>query len=154
MDSVSTSADQARWIGGSIVAALPGLFDILIFVLLVGGFRLLWVNLWERREHVLPTVRGGLEAVEAEQKANSIAPEPKTIPVEMNPTLWLRSTPPELLKTEAVPEVSAIDGVEWLSVPPAQEPDARADVTAAEHNHYASSVSAAIARSRKPPSST
>jgi hypothetical protein len=136
------------------VAALPGLFDILIVVLLVGGLRLLWVNRWERREHVLPTVRGGLEAVEAGQNPTSIAPEPKTIPAEMNPTLWPRSVPPELLKTEAVPEVSAIDGVEWLSVPPAQEPDARADVTAAEHNHYPSSVSAAIARSRKPPSST
>ena len=137
------------------MAALPRLFDILIFVLLVGGFRLLWVNLWERREHVLPTVRGGLEAVEAGQNANSIAPEPKTLPAEMNPTLWLRSAPPpELLKTEAVPEAPAIDGVEWLNLPPAQEADAHADVTAAEHNHYASSVLAAIARSRKPPSST
>jgi hypothetical protein len=102
---------------------LPMMFDLFTVVLLVSGFLLLWRNLRAPTEDVLPTVRGDPEAAESHV--------PRA----------------ELIKTK---DIVRVDNGALLNADPIQQPDAQADAVSTNRNHFASSVSAAIAKSRKP----
>jgi hypothetical protein len=109
---------------------LPVLFDIFTAVLLLGGCLLLWLNLRAPNEDLVPTIkeRGDPQAEES-----------------VDPTA-------ELFETKEGSELRADKGAVLLNAAPARDPDAHAEaVFSTDQNHYASSVSAAIARSRKPP---
>jgi hypothetical protein len=84
---------------------------------------LLWRNLRARTEDVLPTIGGEPEAAE------SVVPRAEPI------------------KTK---DIVAVDNGAWLNADPIQQPEAQADAVSTNQNHFASSVSAAIAKSRKP----
>jgi hypothetical protein len=105
---------------------LPVLFDISTLVLLAGGCLLLWRNLGARREEVLPPISNP----EAEE---SVVPRA------------------ELLVTKEASELCANNETGLLNAAAAQEPAALAEALPMDQNHYASSVSAAIAKFRKPP---
>jgi hypothetical protein len=109
---------------------LPVLFDISTLVLLAGGCLLLWRNLGARSEEVLPTISDP----EADE---SLAPRAE--PFETK----------QPFETKALSEPSTDNGAGLPSVAPAQESDAQIDAVSTDQNHYASSVSAAIAKSRK-----
>ena len=102
---------------------LPVLFDLFTVVLIVSGCLLLWRNLRARREDVLPIIGGDSEAAE------SIVPMA------------------ELIKAK---DIVGIDNGALLNAAPILQSDAQADVFSRNQNHFASSVSAAIAKSRKP----
>ncbi len=102
---------------------LPVLFDLFTVVLLVSGCLLLWRNLRARREDVLPIIGSDSEAAE------SIVPMA------------------ELIKAK---DIVGMDNGALLNAAPILQPDAQADVFSRNQNHFASSVSAAIAKSRKP----
>ena len=107
---------------------LPALFDVFTVVLLVGGCLLLWLNLRARREDDLPSTkeRGDPQAEES-----------------VDPMV-------ELFETKEASGLRADNGAGLLNAAPGQEPDAHAQAVSTDQNHYASSVSAAIAKSRKP----
>ena len=99
---------------------LPVLFDLFTLVLLVGGCLLLWQNLGARRQDVaLPTIRGDPAAAEMAQR----------------------------FKTNELSELCADDGAGLLNS--ASPADAHADGGLTNQNHYANSVSAAMAKSKK-----
>jgi hypothetical protein len=105
---------------------LPVLFDISTLVLFVCGCLLLWLNLRVRSEHVPLTIRDDPDREES---------------VETSKLFGVR---------EAV-ELRAENGATLLDAARSEEPDANADIVSTHQNHYASSVSAAIAKSRKLP---
>ena len=105
---------------------LPVLFDISTLVLFVCGCLLLWLNLRVRSEHVPLTIRDDPDREES---------------VETSKLFGVR---------EAV-ELRAENGATLLDAARSEEPDANADIVSTDQNHYASSVSAAIAKSRKLP---
>ena len=108
---------------------LPLLFDISTGVLLAGGCLLLWRNLGTRREEeVAPTIGA-----------------PETVAVESAVPM------PELSVTKEPSEAGANDEGALLSIAPRQQPAADTEGLSTDQNHYASSVSAAMARARKPP---
>jgi len=102
---------------------LPVLFDLFTVVLLVSGCLLLWRNLRARTEDVLPIIGADTEP------AASVVPMAETI------------------KTK---DIVRMDNRALLNGAPLLQPDAQADVLSTDQNHFASSVSAAIAKSRKP----
>jgi hypothetical protein len=104
------------------VAEAAVLFNLSTLALLVGGCLLLWQNLGgRRRQVVLPTITGDPEAADVAER----------------------------FKSNESSESCADNGAGLLNSAAAQEQDAPADVGATNQNHYASSVSAAIAKSRK-----
>ena len=94
---------------------------------------MLWRNLWARSEEVLPTIGDP----EANESFESLAPRAE--PFETK----------QPFETKALSEPSTDNGAGLPSVAPAQESDAQIDAVSTDQNHYASSVSAAIAKSRK-----
>ena len=103
---------------------LPMLFDISTLVLLVGGCLLISRNLWGRREDILPSISG---------------PEP-------DDSVEARAAP---FETKELSELGADHRAGLLNAAPLQEPDAHAGAVSADQNHYATSVSAALAKSRR-----
>jgi hypothetical protein len=115
------------------VPKLPALFDVLIVGLLVGGCLLLWLNLRVRKDDLLPVAQNAGDSV-LEEKANPVA---------------ARSS--QELATKDQSELRADYGEGLPGAAPAQQTDAQAEPISMAQNHYASSVSAAISRSRKAP---
>jgi hypothetical protein len=115
------------------VPKLPALFDVLIVGLLVGGCLLLWLNLRVRKEDLLPV---------GEKRDDSVLEE------KVNPVTE-RSSKEFATKDES--ELRADYGAGLPDATPAQQTDAQAEPISMAQNHYASSVSAAISRSRKAP---
>jgi hypothetical protein len=103
---------------------LPVLFDLFTLVLLVGGCLLLWLNLCARREDASPTI---IDDPEGEESMGPMA---------------------QLSVAKKASDLCA-EGAGLLSTPHAQQSDAHADAMSTEQNHYASSVSAAIVKSKK-----
>jgi hypothetical protein len=115
------------------VPKLPALFDVLIVGLLVGGCLLLWLNLRVRKDDLLPVAQNPGDSV-LEEKVNPVA---------------ARSSQEFATKDES--ELRADYGAGLPGAAPAQHADAQAEPAPMAQNHYASSVSAAISRSRKAP---
>jgi hypothetical protein len=115
------------------VPKLPALFDVLIVGLLVGGCLLLWLNLRVRKNDLLPVAQNPGDSV-LEEKANPVA---------------TRSSQEFVTKGES--ELRADYGAGLPGAAPAQQADAQPEPVTMAQNHYASSVSAAISRSRKAP---
>jgi hypothetical protein len=115
------------------VPKLPALFDVLIVGLLVGGCLLLWLNLRVRKEDLLPV---------GEKRDDSVLEE------KVNPVTE-RSSKEFATKDES--ELRADYGAGLPDAAPARQTDAQAEPISMAQNHYASSVSAAISRSRKAP---
>lgn len=113
------------------VLKLPMLFDMLTVVLLVGGCLLLWLNLRPRNDDVLPTAEDRVDS-EAQEKVDPVAGR----------------SPREFAAKDAS-ERRADYGAGLLDAAPVQESDAPAEAGSMVQNHYASSVSAAISKSRK-----
>jgi hypothetical protein len=107
---------------------LPVLFDVFTAILLLGGCILLWLNLRARREDVLPPIKERGDP-QAEESVYPVA---------------------ELFEAKEASELRADNGAGLLNAAPAQEPDTHAQAVSTDQNHYASSVSAAIAKSRNP----
>ena len=105
---------------------LPALFDISTLVLFVGGCLLLWLNLRVRSEDVLPAVRAHPDREESVETS-------------------------KVFETKEAFESREENGATLLDAARSEEPDANADTVSTDQNHYASSVSAAIAKSRKQP---
>jgi len=104
------------------VAEAAVLFDLSTLALLICGCLLLWQNLARRRQQiVLPTITGDPEAADVAER----------------------------FKSNESSELCADNGAGLLNSSAAQEQDAPADVGPTNQNHYASSVSASIAKSRK-----
>jgi hypothetical protein len=115
------------------VPKLPALFDVLIVGLLVGGCLLLWLKLRVRKDGLLPVAQYPGDSV-LEEKVNPVA---------------ARSSQDFGTKDES--ELRADYGAGLSAAAPAQQADAQAEPVLMAQNHYASSVSAAISRSRKAP---
>jgi hypothetical protein len=115
------------------VPKLPALFDVLIVGLLVGGCLLLWLNLRVRKDGLLPVAQYSGDSV-LEEKVNPVA---------------ARSSQEFGTKDES--ELRADYGAGLPGAAPAQQADAQPEPVSMAQNHYASSVSAAISRSRKAP---
>jgi hypothetical protein len=96
---------------------------------LVGGCLLLWLNLGAPREEVVPTIRADPDEGESVEPAV------------------------QLFENKEISELRAENGATLLDTAPSEERDANADAVSTDQNHYASSVSAAIAKSRKSPAS-
>jgi hypothetical protein len=112
------------------VAKLPALFDI---GLLVGGCLLLWLNLSVRKGDLLPV---------AENRGDSVLEE------KVNPVLERSSNK---FATTDESELRPDYAAGLPDAAPAQQTDAQAEPGSMTQNHYASSVSAAISKSRKAP---
>jgi hypothetical protein len=115
------------------VAKLPALFDILTVGLLVGGCLLLWLNLSVRKGDLLPV---------AENRGDSVLEE------KVNPVLERSSNK---FATTDESELRPDYAAGLPDAAPAQQTDAQAEPGSMTQNHYASSVSAAISKSRKAP---
>ena len=85
---------------------------------------MLWLNLRVRSEDVLPAVRAHPDREESVETS-------------------------KVFGTKQAFESGEENGATLLDAARSEEPDANADAVSTDQNHYASSVSAAIAKSRK-----
>jgi hypothetical protein len=111
---------------------LTALFDMLTVALLVGGFLLLWLNLRQPKQDVLPA--GTNLHSSAVQKIDLVA-----------------ARSPRELATKAEEESEPGANREAVSDAAPVEVDAHSERASIVQNHYASSVSAAMAKSRRVP---
>jgi len=109
------------------VLKVPAVFDLFTLALLSGGFLLLWQNLFSLR-----------------QIASDGANQRVDVPADQN--IHIAVGPEESAANEAAELASACGASDG---PPGSGLLAHADPGAAIQNHYASSVSAAMAKSRK-----
>jgi hypothetical protein len=114
---------------------LPLLFDLFTVGFLFGGCILLWLSLRLRSEVILPTMK---EIGDPKAKENVGA--------------MVERRREEFESKEGF-ELQAQSVTALLNAAPAQELDAHEGELSTEQNKYARSVSAAIAKSRKPPAS-
>lgn len=111
---------------------LTALFDMLTVALLVGGLLLLWLNLRQPKQDVLPAGTNLFHS-EAVQTVDPVA--------ERSPREFA-------FKAEEESEPGANRGAGVSDAAPV-EVDTHSERASIVGNHYASSVSAAIAKSRK-----
>ena len=129
---------------------LVTLFDVFNVVLLAGGCLLLWRNLGVRRK-ALPLIPG--------EKVELMAPENVYPTAELLPGIDIPRSDvhPDAVTSKVAENVAAIaqgrleefPKREFDEIVPAQEPNALT-ISTADQNSYASNVSAALAKSRKP----
>ena len=110
---------------------LAALFDVLTIILLISGCVLLWLNLPLRKPGVLAADPDRADCEPAEK----VDPAAERSAIQLTPT--------------DKSELHADEGADLSDAAPVREANARAEAISMIQNHYASSVSAAIAKSRK-----